>query len=58
MDGDCPMTTDCPGYDRDRQTCLVHPGDCEFSPIDGEAVLLFETPEVPTAEASAEAVSR
>jgi hypothetical protein len=58
MDDDCPMTNDCPGYDRDRQTCLVHPGDCEFSPVDGEAILLFETPEVLTLEASAEAVSR
>jgi len=58
MVDDCPMTTDCPGYDRDRQMCLVHPGDCEFSPADGEAALLFETPEAPTLDASAQAVSR
>ena len=34
---DCPMTEDCPGYDRDRQACLIHPGDCEFSPAEDEA---------------------
>jgi hypothetical protein len=45
MVDECPMTEDCPGYDRDRQTCLIRPGDCEFSPADGEAVLIVETPE-------------
>jgi hypothetical protein len=44
LDG-CPMTEDCPGYDRDRQTCLIHPGDCEFSPAEDEAA-------VPGADAS------
>jgi hypothetical protein len=39
------MTEDCPGYDRDRRTCLIRPGDCEFSPADGEAVLIVATPE-------------
>ena len=57
MVDDCPMTNDCPGYDRDRQVCLVHPGDCEFLPADGETVL-FETPEVLALDAAAEAVSR
>jgi hypothetical protein len=33
---DCPMTDDCPGYDRDQMVCLIHPGDCEFSPADRE----------------------
>jgi hypothetical protein len=45
MVDDCPMTEDCPAYDRDRGSCLVHPGDCEFSPVDGEAALILETPE-------------
>jgi hypothetical protein len=58
MVDDCPMTADCPGYDPDRQLCLVHPGDCEFSPADGEAPLLFEAPDEPTLHASAEAMSR
>ena len=58
MVDDCPMTEDCPGYDRDRRVCLLRPGDCEFSPADGEAVLMFETPEALTPDASPEAVSR
>jgi hypothetical protein len=45
MVDECPMTEDCPGYDRDRRMCLIRPGDCEFSPADGEAVLIVETPE-------------
>ncbi len=45
MVDECPMTEDCPGYDRDLQTCLIRPGDCEFRPADGEAALTFETPE-------------
>jgi hypothetical protein len=53
MVDDCPMTEDCPGYDRDRRMCLVRPGDCEFSPADGEGVLMFETPEKLTPDASA-----
>jgi hypothetical protein len=28
---DCPMTEECPGYDRDRGVCLVRSGDCEFA---------------------------
>ena len=55
---DCPMTEDCPGYDRDRQTCLLRPGDCEFLPADSEAVLIVETPEALPPHASAAAVSR
>jgi hypothetical protein len=55
---DCLMTEDCPGYDRDRQVCLIRPGDCEFLPADGEAVLMAGTPEAPTPEVSTEAASR
>jgi hypothetical protein len=58
MVDDCPMTEDCPGYDRDRRMCLLRPGDCEFSPADREAVLIVEMPEALTPVASAEAVSR
>ncbi len=57
MVDDCPMTEDCPAYDRDRRVCLVHPGDCEFSPVDGEAALVLETPEAPTPATSVDAVS-
>ena len=43
---DCPMTEECPAYDRDRRMCLVRPGDCElFAPtVAGEAALTFEAP--------------
>jgi len=58
MIDDCPMTEDCPGYDRDLRTCLIRPGDCEFNPADGEAALTFETSEALTPDASAEAGSR
>ena len=49
---ECPMTEDCPGYDRDRRMCLLRPDDCEFSPADGEAALMFATPEPLTPDAS------
>ena len=57
MVDECPMTEDCPGYDRDRRTCLVRPDDCEFAPADGEVVLVVETPATltlgaPTGEAT------
>jgi hypothetical protein len=58
MVDDCPMTRDCPGYDRDREMCLVQPADCEFSTADGEATLVFETPEVLTPDAPEGAVSQ
>jgi hypothetical protein len=58
MIDECPMTEDCPGYDRDRRTCLLRPGDCEFSPADDEAAMMFEPPEARSPDASAEAVSR
>jgi hypothetical protein len=57
MVDDCPMTEDCPGYDRDLRRCLLRPGDCEFNPADGEAVLTFETSEAPTFDASAQATA-
>jgi len=58
MVDNCPMTEDCPGYDRDRRICLLRPVDCEFAPADDEAVLMVETPEALTPDASAEAASR
>ena len=42
---DCLMTEDCPGYDHDRRVCLIRPGDCEFSAVDREGILMAETPE-------------
>lgn len=50
---DCPMTEDCPGYDRDRRMCLLRPDDCEFASADSEAALPLETPEALTPDASA-----
>lgn len=55
MVDDCPMTEDCPGYDRDRRMCLLRPGDCEFNPADGQAALAFETPEAVTPDSTPEA---
>ena len=51
---ECPMAEDCPGYDRDLRMCLIRPGDCEFSPADGQAALMSEalTPD-PSVEAEA-----
>jgi hypothetical protein len=54
---ECPMTEDCPGYDRDRRVCLLRPGDCEFAPAEVDAALVIEEPDVQPA-ASAEAGSR
>jgi hypothetical protein len=56
MVDECPMTEDCPGYDRDRRVCLLRPGDCEFAPADPEAVLVLE-PRDARSDASGEAVS-
>ena len=47
MIDECPMTEDCPGYDRDRRVCLLRPVDCEFAPAASEAAAPFETPELP-----------
>ncbi len=58
MIDECPMTEDCPGYDRDRRMCLLRPGDCEFSPPDSETVLVVETPEAVTPDASTASVRR
>jgi len=57
MFDECPMTEDCPGYDRDQRMCLLRPGDCEFSPADGEAALTVET-EALTIDDAAGAVLR
>ena len=51
------MIEDCPAYDRDRQMCLVRPGDCEFSPAEGVAALGPEAPEVLRPGTPAEAAS-
>jgi hypothetical protein len=58
MVDDCPMTEDCPAYDREREMCLVHPGDCEFSPVDADTALVLNAPEVRTPDTSADAMSR
>ena len=58
MVDECPMTEDCPGYDRALRMCLLRPGDCEFNPAEGRATLTFETSEAQTPDASAEAGSR
>jgi hypothetical protein len=50
---ECPMTEDCPGYDRDRRMCLLRPDDCEFAPTDDEAIVVVETPEALKTDASA-----
>jgi hypothetical protein len=55
---ECPMTENCPGFDRDLRMCLIRPGDCEFNPADGEAALSFETPEALMPDASPESGSR
>jgi len=54
---ECPMTEDCPGYDRDRRVCLLRSDDCEVAPTRGEAVPIVESPEVLTPDASSEAVA-
>jgi len=54
MVDDCPMTEDCPAYDRERRMCLVHPGDCEFAPADGEAA---QTPEALTPDTPVDAMA-
>jgi hypothetical protein len=38
--------------------CLVHPGDCEFSPVDADTALVLNAPEVRTPDTSADAMSR
>jgi hypothetical protein len=50
---ECPMTEDCPGFDRDRRVCLLRPADCEFAP-DREALLVTEEPDGPAAPDDAE----
>ncbi len=57
MIDDCPMSEDCPAYDRDARMCLVHPGDCEFWPVDGEAATEIETSDVLAPHTSAEATA-
>jgi hypothetical protein len=57
MIDECPMTEECPGYDRDRRVCLIRPDDCEFVRPRGEASPTVETPVAPTPDAPAEAGS-
>jgi hypothetical protein len=58
MIDECPMTEDCPGYDRDRRVCVLRPDDCEFAPADGAAAPMAETPEALEPDAAGEAASR
>jgi hypothetical protein len=58
MVDECPITEDCPGYDRDLRMCLIRPGDCEFNPAGEQVALTFETPEALTPDVSAQAGSR
>jgi len=55
---ECPMTEDCPGYDRDSRVCLIRPGDCPFLPADGEVALTLEATEMPTPDSTSEAGPR
>jgi hypothetical protein len=48
MTVECLMTEDCPGYDRERQVCLLRPEDCEFAPADRRAAPVVEAPDAPT----------
>jgi hypothetical protein len=57
MIDECPMTEDCPGYDRDRRVCLLRPDGCEFAPASGEAAPTVATPVAPTPDAAAAAGS-
>ena len=58
MINECLMTEDCPGYDRDERICILRPGDCPFLLADDETVLIAETPEALTTDASTEGMSR
>jgi hypothetical protein len=58
MVDDCPMTEDCPGYDRDSRVCLIRPGDCPFLPADGEASMSFEAPEALAPDATTGAAAK
>ena len=53
MIDECPMTEDCPGYDRDGRVCILRPQDCEFAPANREAALTVDTPVAPKADTSA-----
>jgi hypothetical protein len=57
MIDECPMTEDCPGYDRDRDVCLLRPEDCEFAPARGEAAPSVEAFVAPKSDTSDEAGS-
>ena len=58
MIDECPMTEDCPGYDRERRVCLLRPDDCEFAPAHGQSAPTVERPVAPTPDAPAEAGSQ
>ena len=55
---ECTMTEDCPGYDRERQVCLIRPDDCEFAPAHGEAAAMLDTPAATRPDPSAETASQ
>ncbi|HYN29265.1 MAG TPA: hypothetical protein VES95_05270 [Dermatophilaceae bacterium] len=48
MADDCPMTEECPGFDRERRVCLLRPEDCEFAPPDGGYAATIRTLPAPT----------
>jgi hypothetical protein len=45
MIAECPMTEDCPGYDREHRVCLLRPTDCEFAP-EADAVPVSDAAQV------------
>jgi hypothetical protein len=47
MVDECPMTEECPGFDRERRVCLLRPEDCEFAPPDGDHAPTRWTPPAP-----------
>lgn len=46
MVDECPMTEECPGYDRDRRVCLLRADDCELAAVAREPAPVFDAPRV------------
>jgi hypothetical protein len=40
----CPMTEDCPGFDRVARACVVHPDECEFAAGQADAAQTLPVP--------------
>jgi hypothetical protein len=53
MIDECPMTEECPGFDRELMACLLRPGDCEFAPVVQEQGRVSVTPEPASADPAA-----